>query len=146
MIISGGQSGTDRAALDFALQHKISCGGWCPRGRMAEDGVIPDRYPLKESEIENPEHRTRKNVDESDGTLIIFQDEMDGGTLYTLQYAKKQLNPVCIIKKETGVNKSEFRLWMEINKIKVLNVAGPRESNSGGIYEFTLGVLEELFL
>ncbi len=85
MIISGGQSGVDRAALDFALKHRISCGGWCPLGRMAEDGKIPNRYPLKETESEDPSFRTRKNIEDSDGSLIIYSHEMDEGTRYTIQ-------------------------------------------------------------
>jgi len=144
MIISGGQSGTDRAALDFALQNKFSCGGWCPRGRMAEDGKIPDHYPLEETQFEDPSHRSRKNVDESDGTIIICLKEPDKGTRFTLQYAKDQLKPVYLIRENEQINTTEFKIWMEVNKIKVLNVAGPRESNAEGVYKFTYEVLETI--
>jgi len=143
-IISGGQSGTDRAALDFALEHKIPCGGYCPRGRKAEDGRIPKHYPLEETAFEGPQHRTKKNVDRSDGTLIICLSTPDEGTRYTLQYARETKKPVYIIKKSDPVNPSEFSLWIDVNKIKVLNVAGPKESNEPGIYQFATETLEEL--
>jgi hypothetical protein len=144
-IISGGQSGVDRAALDFALKHRISCGGWCPLGRMAEDGKIPDRYPLKETESKDPSFRTRKNIEDSDGCLIIYSHEMDEGSRYTLLYAKKEMKPVYLIGLKDGINLREFKLWIDINHIKTLNVAGPRESSDEGIYGFALNVLKELF-
>ena len=90
-IISGGQTGVDRAALDFALKGQVSCGGWCPDGRTAEDGVIPLIYPLKETLTANTEERTFLNVAQSDGLLIIFRDMMDDGTLSALKNAKKLL-------------------------------------------------------
>jgi len=144
-IISGGQSGVDRAALDFALRHRISCGGWCPQGRMAADGMLPKHYPLEETDFEDPEARTRKNVDESDATLFIFLDKMDEGTRFTLQYAKKQLKADDLIREEDEINKNEFKMWIEINKVKILNIAGPKESKSRGVYGFALHVLGKLF-
>ncbi len=83
-------------------------------------------------------------MDDSNGTLIIYQDELDEGTVLTLQYAKKNLKPVYLIKKEGKINAIEFGLWMEINKIKVLNVAGPKESRSEGMHAFAFSVLVEL--
>jgi len=145
-IISGGQSGIDRAALDFALKHKIPCGGWCPRGRKAEDGLIPDHYPLEEANFESPQHRTKKNVDESDGTLILYITEPDEGTRFTLQYAKEGKKPVYILKESDKVNSAEFSLWMDVNKIKVLNVAGPKESSEPGVYDFAIKAMKQLIL
>src|SRR5437588_587731 len=83
-IISGGQTGVDRAALDVALKHGIKCGGWCPAGRLDESGKIPDHYPVKELKRGGNEERTFRNVEESDGTIVIFFHELSGGTAYTL--------------------------------------------------------------
>src|SRR2546430_6938882 len=83
-IISGGQTGVDRAALDVALKHRIKCGGWCPAGRLDESGKIPDRYPLKELKKGGPEERTLRNVQESKGTIVIYFHELSGGTAYTV--------------------------------------------------------------
>lgn len=144
-IISGGQSGADRAALDFALKHRIKCGGWCTAGRIAEDGVIPDHYPLKEANSSDPEERTKKNVDDTHGTLIMLKDEPDMGTIFTMHYAKSKKKPLYIIKAGDVIKQNEFLIWLEVNKIKILNIAGPRESNQAGIYTFTLNTLKELF-
>jgi len=145
-IISGGQSGVDRAALDFAMQHKIPCGGWCPAGRLAEDGIIPDHYPLRETASSDHSERTRMNIDESDGTLIIFINEMDEGTNYTRRYAEETGKPVYVIDEASRTDPTAFRNWMEENKIRVLNVAGPRESSGEGTYKFAYKVLGELLI
>ena len=142
-IISGGQSGVDRAALDFALQNNIPCGGWCPKGRQAEDGIIPEVYPLKETVTTGHSERTRLNIEDSDATLIIYLTEMDEGTQYTLQYAKKKLKPVFLIKESDQINPDEFMNWMDNNNIRILNVAGPRESCVEGTYKFAFKVLGE---
>lgn len=144
-IISGGQSGTDRAALDFAIAHRLSCGGCCPKGRLAEDGKIDEKYPLTETASADPEERTKMNIDGSHGTLVIYSSEIDEGTVFTLQYAKTQMKPVYIVKHGETLNKEEFRLWVDINRIKILNVAGPRESRDEGVYAFAGKVLENLF-
>ncbi len=88
-IISGGQTGVDRSALDFCLQNNIECGGWCPKDRIAEDGMIPLKYPLKETTEVDSIFRTHKNIIEADGTLIIFSKIMDEGTSRTKLYAEK---------------------------------------------------------
>jgi predicted Rossmann fold nucleotide-binding protein DprA/Smf involved in DNA uptake len=144
-IISGGQSGTDRAALDFALAHRIPCSGWCPKGRLAEDGRIDEKYPLTETASADPDERTKMNIADSHGTLVIYRSEIDEGTRFTLQYAKTQMQAVYIVKHGENLNKEEFRLWLDINKIKALNVAGPRESRDKGVYAFAGEVLENLF-
>lgn len=88
-IISGGQTGVDRAALDAALQLGIPCGGWCPKGRKAKDGPIPDRYPLKETESGSYPVRTEMNVRDSDGTLILTWGRPTGGTALTVRLARR---------------------------------------------------------
>ncbi len=145
-IISGGQSGVDRAALDFALSYGIQCGGWCPTGRLAEDGIIPDKYPLKESITSNYEERSKLNVRDSDGTIIIYENEMDKGTKLTLDIATGMSKPLMTINlhyEQTYVE-GQIREWLSKYKISVLNVAGPRESSSPGIYRLTTKFLEKL--
>src|SRR3990167_2671567 len=86
----GGQTGVDRAALDVALELGILCGGWCPNGRKAEDGAIPARYPLQELPSGGYRQRTKRNVRESDGTLILFRNELTGGSAFTADVARKE--------------------------------------------------------
>ena len=145
-IISGGQSGVDRAALDFALKHTIKCGGWCPKGRIAEDGKIDGKYPLKETLDSTYKTRTKFNVQESDGTLIFFNIKMDDGTRLTFDVAQKMNKPVLRIdlRKEKDINLQKTRNWINFNYLEIVNVAGPRESNTTGIYSMTLEFLEGL--
>ncbi|MCF8379556.1 MAG: putative molybdenum carrier protein [Bacteroidales bacterium] len=133
-IISGGQTGVDRAALDFALKNKLKTGGWCPRGRKAEDGVISDLYPLKETPSADYQQRTRKNIEESDGTLIIFNMQMDKGTSLTFTYCNEINKPHFLIDLHLKKNKDDLFKWINDNNIRILNIAGPRESYSPGIY------------
>ena len=131
-IISGGQTGVDRAALDVAMRFQIPCGGWCPKGRKAEDGAIDVKYPLKETRSEGYEERTKKNVDDSDGTLILaFGETLSGGTNLTALYATNSKKPVLqidISKKDFDVK--EFWRWIEEHNVKTLNVAGPSDPPS----------------
>ncbi len=145
-IISGGQSGVDRAALDFALENGINCGGWCPIGRLAEDGIIPEKYPLKETTTSDYEERTRMNVSGSDGTIIIYEDEMDKGTLFTLDVASSMRKPVFIVQLsfDQTFDKEQLNSWIEQNSISTLNIAGPRESSSPGIYNLTFSFLNSI--
>ena len=133
-IVSGGQTGVDRAALDVAIFLEISHGGWCPRGRLAEDGAIPDVYQLRETVTEEYSTRTRQNVIDSDGTLIIYEGKMSGGTAYTLSFARKMKRPVLAIRLEDRIAKiGDVKTWLRENNVQVLNVAGPRESSRPGI-------------
>ena len=141
-IISGGQTGADRAALDFALRNGIPCGGWCPKGRRAEDGLISLKYPLQEtSSIAYPE-RTQKNIESSDGTVIFYNKKFDAGTGLTLNLCKKLGKPFLIVKLSNSSIKEEFRDWLNNYSIQVLNVAGPRESSEKGIYSKVTSFLE----
>ncbi|HEX5399552.1 MAG TPA: putative molybdenum carrier protein [Verrucomicrobiae bacterium] len=138
-IISGGQTGVDRAALDFAIRHSFPHGGWCPRGRLAEDGFIPPIYRLRETELPEYEERTEKNVLDSDATLIVARNkELSGGTAFTKACAEKHDRPVLVICESDGVSKTVAVLteFIRRNKVRTLNVAGPRQSQAPGIREF----------
>ena len=143
-IVSGGQTGVDRAALDAALAHDLPTRGWCPKGRRAEDGPIPAQYPLKETPSEAYEQRTVWNVRDSDGTLIVTRGSLEGGTALTLTEAKRQDRPVLHVRTTDEVPIPMISAWGEDNDVRVLNVAGPRESEATGIYEQARTLLEEL--
>jgi predicted Rossmann fold nucleotide-binding protein DprA/Smf involved in DNA uptake len=148
-IISGGQTGVDRAALDFALKARIECGGWIPKGRMAEDGIIPTKYPnLKETESDNPKERTERNVRDSDGTLVITRGTPAAGSALTMEVAARLNKPVLHVDLEReSVNLASRRLleWIRNVRPAALNIAGPRTSEDGEIYELTRALLEETF-
>ena len=147
-IISGGQTGVDRAALDVALKLKITCGGWCPKGRLAEDGIIAPRYPLKESFSIKAEIRTELNVLDATGTLILIKDdEMDKGTRFTIEMCKMYNKPYLRLNLNDQKKDllSIFNTWKTKYKIGVLNVAGPRESSSPGLYTSSYTILKFLF-
>ncbi|MGD0235215.1 MAG: putative molybdenum carrier protein [Syntrophorhabdales bacterium] len=144
-IISGGQTGADRAALDFAIKHKIPHGGWVPKGRKAEDGPLPERYQLKEMLTESYLARTEQNVIDADGTLIISHGRLTGGPAYTAEMARKHGRPwLHLDMDKTTVDEAARRLreWIADNSISVLNVAGPRQSRDPAIYDVTMRVLE----
>lgn len=132
-IISGGQTGVDRTALDVALSLGLPCGGYCPAGRRAEDGVIPVHYPLKEGPSASYLVRTVQNILTTDATLIIFHAELVGGTLATKQYAKLHEKPLLCLdaaKESPAAAASKLRAWIRSAEIRRLNVAGPRVSQS----------------
>ena len=133
-VVSGGQTGVDRGALDAAIELGIPHGGWCPRGRLAEDGPIPGRYQLKETRSARYSARTRQNVLDSTGTLILFVGEINGGTKLTAQLAARHAMPCLTIDLHRVPDAREVRAWLEFNGIEVLNVAGPRESSTPGIH------------
>ena len=135
-IISGGQSGADRAGLDWAIANGIPHGGWCPKGRKAEDGIIPHRYHLTETNSGDYLTRTRWNVRDSDGTVIFtLKPMLSGGSLRTAEYALKKGKPILHI--HQGADPNSLRPWLAANLIQTLNIAGSRESSEPGIYEFT---------
>jgi len=140
-IISGGQTGVDRAALDFALDKGLIAGGWCPLGRSAEDGIINYRYALSSTFSYNFLARTEMNVLNSDGTLLIFTEEPDTGTDNTRLYAQMHEKPLFIWKLGQNKNPDHFSHWMRKHSIEVLNIAGPRASNEPFVYEQTLELL-----
>ena len=130
-IISGGQTGVDRAALDAVLRHGIESGGWCPTGRLDEFGRIPDCYPLKELENGGFTERTLQNVKDSDGTVIIYPGKLSGGSEQTLHFCVDQRRPHEVIDASNVSTEKAAQLIAEFvreNKIEILNVAGPRAS------------------
>ncbi len=132
-VVSGGQTGVDRAALDAAMDAGLACGGWCPRGRRAEDGVIPQRYPLRETESCNYRNRTRRNVADSDATLILFTGKLSGGTALTRELALAADKPLLMIDLDSPLSPSDVVAWLRDHRILALNIAGPRESQRPGI-------------
>ncbi|MBN1910006.1 MAG: putative molybdenum carrier protein [Pirellulales bacterium] len=144
-IVSGGQTGVDRAALDVALAGGIPHGGWCPRGRLAEDGPIPARYELRETSSAEYAVRTERNVLDSDGTLILHAGPLRGGTLLTCQLAERHEKPYLTIDLAESLNPSEVVRWLLAHKIDVLNIAGPRASQSPGIAQRAEAFLKQVF-
>ncbi len=147
-VISGGQTGADRAALDAAIACGIPHGGWCPKGRLAEDGPIPEKYNLQEMETESYSERTRANVEAADLTLIFSHGSLTGGSLLTQEFAEELGKPclhIDLFKKFQPLEKMTEK-FPRIGKI-VLNVAGPRASNDpkiyDAVYEATIHLLGE---
>ncbi len=161
-VISGGQTGVDRAALDAAIAAGLEHGGWCPKGRVAEDGVIPPIYQLKELPSSDYAERTRQNVLASDATLILGTSRLTGGSLLTLRSAQEMQRP-CLTIKLPGVawldprkegdghhawGESELNAiatWLSQQPIQILNVAGPRASKMPEAYGASLLLLKKLF-
>ncbi len=148
-IISGGQTGADRAAFDFALEHGIEIGGFVPKNRMAEDGEISAKYPnLLETRAKNPVRRTELNVKYSDATLIFSHGKLTGGSKKTLRLAEKYQRPFLHIDfDETNFADAVIKTedWLEFIKCRELNVAGARASKDSKIYQKARLFLERLF-
>lgn len=145
-VISGGQTGVDRAALDAAVSCGLTCGGWCPKGRRAEDGVIDARYPLIEAPSTGYRQRTEWNVRDSDGTLILHRgDELRGGTALTRDFALRRGKPLLVVNLEPPPACDKTLRWLSRHAINTLNVAGPRASQQPGIYYQSLAFLQRLF-
>ena len=135
-IVSGGQTGVDQAALMAAIAMGLEHGGWCPAGRRCERGRIPAVFQLTETFERNYTVRTEKNVIDSDATLILFRNQLSGGTLLTERLTLKHDRPVlCVDLANDSFEDSIDRIaaWLNRYAVKTLNVAGPRESTSRGI-------------
>jgi len=147
-IISGGQTGADRAALDFAIKNNIPYGGWLPRGRTTEDGTLPLTYNLQEMPTGDYSKRTEMNVLDSDGTVIVSNGFLKTGSALTREFAIQHKKPwIHLDMKELSIKEAVTALlsWLEENEIKVLNIAGPRAGNDSTIHDTTLRLLETAF-
>ncbi len=143
-IVSGGQTGVDRAALDVALRLDVPCGGWCPKGRRAEDGPIQLRYPLQETPNWEYAERTEWNVRDSDGTLVLCIGKATGGTAVTIGLAHKWNKPLLVVDLAEEARIKPVQNWIVAEHIKTLNVAGPRESTNASCYTLATLFLESL--
>ena len=148
-IISGGQTGADRSALDFAIDNNIPHGGWIPKGRITETGQLPKKYHLQEMETASYDKRTERNVIDSDGTVIVSHGDLTGGSALTQTYTIKHHKP-CIhlnMKNATIMEAADsLNNWIGKNNIKILNVAGSRASKDDKIYQVTRDILETAFI
>ncbi|HPC85294.1 MAG TPA: putative molybdenum carrier protein [Smithellaceae bacterium] len=144
-IISGGQTGADRAALDFAIARNIPYGGWLPRGRRTEDGALDSKYRLREMPTTDYAKRTEQNVLEADGTVIISHGFPVAGSALTLEFARRHERP-CLhldLKVLSPKQAAETLVsWLGENRIRVLNVAGPRAGRDPAIYPAVMDLLE----
>ena len=144
-IISGGQTGADRAALDAALASGRTAGGWCPRGRLAEDGIIDERYPLTETVRCDHAQRTRFNVRDSDATLIVARRPLTGGTALTERLALAGGKPCLVVHPDDTPDVIAVCLnWIERHRVHILNVAGPRQSTSASAYSDARRIMDAL--
>lgn len=144
-IISGGQTGVDRAALDAAMTVGLPYGGIIPKGRLAEDGKVPEKYMLTEADNPTYEYRTEQNIIHSDATLILGYLPMTGGTHLTNEFCHKHSKPHLFVDLNQLHPEQKILEWIKTIKPKVLNIAGPRESKYPGIYKITKNVLEKTF-
>jgi putative molybdenum carrier protein len=147
-IVSGGQTGADRAALDVALELGLDVGGWIPRGRWTEDGPLPDRYPnFRETESADPSDRTALNVRDADATLIVSHGTLTGGSLLTQRIATRLGKPVLHLDLEASdedAAAATLERWLADTRPQTLNVAGPRHSRDPAIFDATARLLRRV--
>jgi len=144
-IVSGGQMGVDRAALDVAKELGMSHGGWCPAGRRAEDGPIARHYGLLETKSRDYAERTERNVIDSDGTLILVRGRLTGGSRLTKKLAQRHLRPLLVVDLDSETRLADVADWVREHRVTRLNVAGPRESTQPGIGRAAAALLRRLF-
>jgi hypothetical protein len=144
-IVSGGQTGADVAGLDWALEHRVAHGGWCPKGRKTEEGPLPLKYELTETPSEGYLQRTEWNVRDSDATLIFtLMDTIDGGSRRTAVFAGKHGKPHLHMR--PGVHPECISKFLHENKVRILNIAGKRESAAPGIWQFVKDTLDAVLV
>ncbi len=133
-VISGGQTGVDRAALDTAREVGLALGGWCPRGRRAEDGVLHPAYPLTETPDFDYEQRTAWNVRAAEATLVLCWGPLEGGTALTVDCLDAEQRPYLVVSLDRGPDPGPVRAWLQEGGFQTLNVAGPRASKAPQAY------------
>jgi hypothetical protein len=146
-IVSGGQAGVDRGALDAALEAGFPCGGWAPEGRIAEDGRIPERYPLQELAGAGYEERTLRNILDSDGTAIFYSGTLEGGTRQTMLHCVGRGKPFELVDAtRAGPRDAALKLadFVARNRLSVLNVAGPRASKWPQAHAYAYATVKEM--
>lgn len=146
-IVSGGQTGVDRGALDAALAHGFPCGGWCPRGRLAEDGSIPGHYPLSELDHGSYRERTIQNVIDSDATLVVYFGHLEGGTEQTVLHCIRRQKPYKLIDAEevSAAHAADLIIaFVTSHAVSTLNVAGPRVSKAPRAHAYAFEVVDRL--
>ena len=144
-VVSGGQTGADRAALDWACYHRVAHDGWCPKGRLAADGPLLPKYQLRETESAGYRQRTKLNVRDSEATLVFNMGALDGGTLQTVRFAQTLKKPYRVFQLDQGNLEGvaqEVLEWLALEGFTVINVAGPREEKRPGIYPLVFSVLD----
>lgn len=146
-VVSGGQTGADRAGLDAALWAGLEIGGWCPKGRRAEDGVVPARYPMQETVSGDYIYRTIMNITDSDATIVLCRGVPTGGSKLTVSTCHDLGKPVLVMDPSNSIILNQDCLVSFLNTldVKILNVAGSRESKRPGIYNDALALLREVF-
>jgi hypothetical protein len=145
-IVSGGQTGADRAALDFALTHGIPCGGWVPKGRKAEDGCIPKRYPMTEAPSSDYLRRTELNVQDADANVIFtMRSTLNGGSKRTAEFAAKHRKPCLHLSSSTRSPADALARFIEKHNVHTVNIAGSRGSKEPTVGQFVIEVLTQVF-
>lgn len=144
-IVSGGQTGVDRAALDVAIAIGIDHGGWCPLGRVAEDGIIPNCYQLRELASPHYSDRTKRNVIDSDATLLLYALDLQGGTFMTYRFAERLCKPCLKVRLDHPGPLQRVRDWLLHYHVETLNIAGPRASKDALIYQRAYDYLMKVF-
>jgi hypothetical protein len=144
LILSGGQTGVDRAALDVAIELEIAHGGWCPRGRLAEDGRIDSKYQLTETIESTYPARTRQNIIDSDATLILRGNHISRGTALTIRLCREHSKPFHCVPM-SRIKMEKIQDWLLDQRPVRLNIAGPRESSQSGVYEQSKRILRAMF-
>jgi hypothetical protein len=143
-IVSGGQTGVDRAALDVAIALGIAHGGWCPAGRLAEDGRIPPHYALRGTASSGYAVRTSWIVRDSDGTLVLATGPPRGGSALTCELARAHGKALLVVDLAEPPPPAAVHAWIAAHAIETLNVAGPRASTEAGVYERARAYLRTL--
>ena len=144
-LVSGGQTGVDRAVLDLALAAGIPCGGWCPRGRWAEDGPLDRRYPLRQTPLARVVQRTLWNMRDSDATLVLARRRPQGGSAILTRQAGV-CRPRLVVDPSAAGGARRVGAWLCRHRVRLLNVGGPRASEDAEIYHLARGFLERLLL